>query len=83
MWETEKGWEILAAETLKARYLREGESNWEDICRRVAKAIATNEEEYLEFINLMARQGFPSKFSYAHECGYGIWAAFCLFCYSY
>lgn len=62
MWETEKGWGILAAETLKARYLREGESNWEDICRRVAKAIAADEKEYLEFINLMASKVFlPSS----------------------
>lgn len=62
LWETEKGWGILAAETLKARYLREGESNWEDICRRVAKAIATDEEEYLEFRNLITSKVFlPSS----------------------
>jgi ribonucleoside-diphosphate reductase alpha chain len=62
VWETKKGWGILAAETLKARYLREGESNWEDICRRVAKAIATKEKDNMEFINLMANKVFlPSS----------------------
>ena len=62
MWETEEGWDVLTIETLKARYLREGERDWEDICERVAKAIATTEEEYLEFRDLMVRKIFlPSS----------------------
>ncbi len=62
MWETAEGWDVLVAEALKARYLREGEKGWEDICERVAKAIAISEEEYLEFKDLMVRKIFvPSS----------------------
>lgn len=58
MWGTEEGWDILISETLKARYLCEGEKDWEDICERVAKTIATTAEEYLEFKDLMVRRFF-------------------------
>ncbi len=62
MWGTEEGWDILISETLKARYLCEGEKDWEDICERVAKTIATTAEEYLEFKDLMVRKIFlPSS----------------------
>jgi ribonucleoside-diphosphate reductase alpha chain len=62
VWETEEGLEFLASETLKARYLREGEKDWEDVCERVAKAIAITDEEYLEFKDLMVRKIFlPSS----------------------
>ena len=54
VWETEKGLDFLASETLKARYLREGEKDWEEVCERVAKAVAATEEEYLDFKDLMA-----------------------------
>jgi ribonucleoside-diphosphate reductase alpha chain len=61
MWGTEEGGDLIS-EILKARYLREGEKDWEDICERVAKAIATTEEEYLEFKDLMIRKIFlPSS----------------------
>lgn len=60
--ETGEGWDVLAAETLKTRYLREGEEDWEDICERVAKAVATTHEEYIEFFNLMVSKTFlPSS----------------------
>ncbi len=58
VWETEEGWGALISETLKARYLQEGEKGWEDICERVAQAIAITEEEYLEFKDLMVRKIF-------------------------
>jgi ribonucleoside-diphosphate reductase alpha chain len=62
MLEAAEGWDVLIAEALKARYLREGEKGWEDICERVAKAIATSEAEYLEFKDLMVRNIFvPSS----------------------
>lgn len=62
VWETEDGWDVLIAEALKARYLREGENGWEDICERVARAIATTEEEYLKFKDMMVRKIFlPSS----------------------
>lgn len=62
MWGTNKGWNTLVSEILKARYLREGEENWKDICERVAKAIATNEGECLEFRNLLLDRIFlPSS----------------------
>lgn len=62
VWETEEEFDFLASETLKARYLREGEKDWKGICERVAKAIATTEEEYLEFKDLMVRKLFlPSS----------------------
>jgi len=62
VWEREEEWDVLTTETLKARYLREGEKGWEDICERVAKAIATTKEEYLEFRDLMVRRVFlPSS----------------------
>lgn len=62
MLDTEERWEALIAEALKARYLREGEKGWEDICERVARAIATTEEEDLEFKDLMVRKIFvPSS----------------------
>ena len=58
MCEPEEGWDVLTIETLKARYLQEGERNWEDICERMAKAIATTEEESIEFRDLMIRNIF-------------------------
>lgn len=62
MWGIEAGWDTLTIETLRARYLREGEKSWEDICVRVAEAIATSEEEYQEFRDLMVRRVFlPSS----------------------
>jgi len=62
VWETEEGLDFLASETLKARYLREGEEDWVDVCERVAEAIAVTEEEYLEFKDLMVRKIFlPSS----------------------
>ncbi len=62
MWGTEEGLDFLVSETLKARYLREGEKDWEDICERVAKAIAITEEEHLEFKDLIVRKIFlPSS----------------------
>ncbi|MCQ1535783.1 adenosylcobalamin-dependent ribonucleoside-diphosphate reductase [Methanosarcina sp. KYL-1] len=57
-----EGWDALVAEILKARYLREGETSWEDVCERVAKAIASDEAEYREFRELMVRKLFlPSS----------------------
>ena len=62
MLDIEEGWDVLIAEALKARYLREGEKGWEDICERVAKAIGATEEEYLEFKDQMVRKIFlPSS----------------------
>lgn len=62
MSEIGEGLEILAAETLKSRYLREGEEDWKDVCGRVAKAIASNQEECVEFLNLMVSKTFvPSS----------------------
>lgn len=53
---------VLEAETLKSRYLREGEEDWKDVCERVAKAIASTPEEYIEFLNLMVSKTFlPSS----------------------
>jgi ribonucleoside-diphosphate reductase alpha chain len=58
----ENGRDVLVAETLKSRYLREGEEDWEDVCERVAKAVATTPEEYKEFFNLMVSKTFlPSS----------------------
>ena len=82
MWEPKEGWDVLTIETLKARYLREGERDWEDICERVAKAIATTEEEYLEFRDSDDQKDFSPEFAHAHERGYQIRAACSLFCYS-
>jgi ribonucleoside-diphosphate reductase alpha chain len=60
--ENEEELDFLTTETLRARYLREGERNWEDICERVAKAIAATDEEYLEFKELIVRKFFlPSS----------------------
>lgn len=53
-----EGWNLLTDEILKSRYLREGEKGWEDICERVARAIATDEREYREFGSLMVRKIF-------------------------
>ena len=53
-----EGWDLLTDEILKSRYLREGEKGWEDICERVARAIATDEREYREFRELMVRKIF-------------------------
>ncbi|MGB9939045.1 adenosylcobalamin-dependent ribonucleoside-diphosphate reductase [Methanosarcina sp.] len=62
VWETEEGLDFLASETLKARYLREGEKDWEDVCKRVAEAITVTEDESLEFKDLMVRKIFlPSS----------------------
>jgi len=57
-----KGWDILTDEILQARYLREGEKSWKDICERVARAITEDEGEYREFRDLMVRKIFlPSS----------------------
>ncbi|WP_269850393.1 ribonucleotide reductase N-terminal alpha domain-containing protein [Methanosarcina horonobensis] len=62
MSETKEGLDLLAAETLRSRYLREGEEDWKDVCERVAKAVATTTEEYTEFFNLMNSKVFlPSS----------------------
>lgn len=62
MSETEEGLDVLAAEILKSRYLREGEEDWKDVCARVAEAIALTREEYIEFLNLMVNKIFvPSS----------------------
>jgi ribonucleoside-diphosphate reductase alpha chain len=62
MWGTEEGWDVLTIETLKGRYLREWEKDWEDVCERVAKAIATSEIEYREFRDLIVGKVFlPSS----------------------
>lgn len=62
MSETGEGFDLLATETLKSRYLQEGEDSWEDVCERVAKAIALTHEEYLEFLDLMVCKTFiPSS----------------------
>lgn len=62
MSETEEGLDVLAAEILKSRYLREGEEDWKDVCKRVAKAVALTREEYIEFLNLLVNKIFvPSS----------------------
>lgn len=62
MQEKAEGWDYLVAEVLKARYLRKGETSWEDICGRVARAIAGDETEFQEFRELMVRKLFlPSS----------------------
>lgn len=62
MWGTGEGMDVLMDETLKARYLREGEKDWEDVCKRVSKAIASKEAESLEFQEIMVRKIFlPSS----------------------
>ena len=43
---------------LSARYLREGEKTFEDICRRVASAVADNEDEATAFYTIMASLRF-------------------------
>ena len=59
---TVNGLDTLVVETLKSRYLRENEEDWHDVCGRVAKAIALNQEEYFEFLNLMVSKIFiPSS----------------------
>lgn len=59
---TVNGLDTLAAETLKSRYLREDEEDWKDVCGRVAKAIASNQEECVEFLNLIVSKIFiPSS----------------------
>ncbi|MCX5913841.1 MAG: adenosylcobalamin-dependent ribonucleoside-diphosphate reductase, partial [Deltaproteobacteria bacterium] len=43
---------------LSERYLREGEKTFEDICRRVARAIAGDEEEATRFYDIMVSLRF-------------------------
>ena len=43
---------------LSARYLRTGERDFEDICRRVASALAENEEDRAAFFEAMSRLQF-------------------------
>jgi ribonucleoside-diphosphate reductase alpha chain len=43
---------------LAARYLREGEKTFEDICRRVARAVAGDEEEAVHFFDIMVSLHF-------------------------
>ncbi|MDD3043250.1 MAG: adenosylcobalamin-dependent ribonucleoside-diphosphate reductase [Methanosarcinaceae archaeon] len=53
-----KGRDALTLELLKARYFRKDEKSWEDLCERVARAIAENEAEYKKFKELMVRKAF-------------------------
>jgi ribonucleoside-diphosphate reductase alpha chain len=60
--ETGEEFDLLAIETLKSRYLQEGEKDWEDVCKRVAKAIALNRGEYTEFLDIILSKAFiPSS----------------------
>jgi ribonucleoside-diphosphate reductase alpha chain len=43
---------------LSARYLREGEKTFEDVCRRVAWAVAEDEEEATSFFDIMVSLRF-------------------------
>jgi ribonucleoside-diphosphate reductase alpha chain len=43
---------------LSARFLREGEKTFEDICRRVAWAVADNDEEAMTFYDIMVSLRF-------------------------
>jgi ribonucleoside-diphosphate reductase alpha chain len=43
---------------LSARYLREGEKTFEDICRRVASAVAGDKEEVTDFYTIMVSLRF-------------------------
>jgi len=43
---------------LSARYLREGEKTFEDVCRRVAWAVAENEQEATSFFDIMVSLRF-------------------------
>ena len=62
MSETGEEFDLLAIETLKSRYLQEGEKDWEDVCKRVAKAIALNRGEYTEFLDIILSKAFiPSS----------------------
>jgi ribonucleoside-diphosphate reductase alpha chain len=41
---------------LKERYCIKGETSWEDICKRVCKYIANDEEEYEEFYRILSQK---------------------------
>ena len=43
---------------LAARYLRKGEKTFEDICRRVARAVAGDEKEAVGFFDIMVSLHF-------------------------
>jgi ribonucleoside-diphosphate reductase alpha chain len=45
-------------EILKKRYFQPSETNWEQLCTRVAKAIAKSPEEEIKFYNLLAKKHF-------------------------
>ncbi len=47
-----------AQSVLELRYLREGEKNWEDVCKRVANFIGTDSSESNKFFLMMYRRDF-------------------------
>lgn len=53
-----KGRKALILELLKARYLQKGEKNWEELCERVAFALAETEPEYQKFKKLLVGKLF-------------------------
>ena len=64
---------------LSARYLRTGEKNFGDICRRVASALADDEHERASFYQAMVSLRFLPNSPTLMNAGTGTGTAFCLF----
>ena len=48
----------IVNEVLAARYFREGESSWEDVCRRVADYVGNTDDEREIYYNMMVNKDF-------------------------
>ena len=48
----------IVNEVLAARYFREGESSWEDVCRRVADYVGNTDDEREIYYDMMVNKDF-------------------------
>ena len=64
---------------LSARYLLTGEKTFEDICRRVARAIAGDEEEAMHFYDIMVSLHFLPNSPTLMNAGTELGQTLCLF----
>ncbi|NLZ31358.1 MAG: ribonucleotide reductase, partial [Methanomicrobiales archaeon] len=48
----------IVNEVLATRYFREGESSWEDVCRRVADYVGNTDDEREIYYDMMVNKEF-------------------------
>ena len=62
----------IVNEVLAARYFREGESSWEDVCRRVADYVGNTDDEREIYYDMMVNKDFVPNSPTLMNAGTGI-----------